>query len=64
MELTFDAVHNHFGTHEKIALFLGFITEKSSAKRKTNAISRVCNWRRIGIPVRYYSKLEKEIAKD
>ena len=46
----------------KIAITLGYYTEKSTAERTKVAKARVCSWKRTGIPARVQRIYAKELV--
>ena len=51
------------GSLLNIALHFGFCTVKSTAKRKKDAMCRVSNWNKTGIPVRIMKRMTPRLEK-
>ena len=56
--MTYTELIEKYGTLTKIAMHLGYCTEKSTEKRRLGAKSRVSNWKRTGIPARVLKRLQ------
>jgi len=56
--ITYKELTEKHGSLLNVAIFLKFVTEKSTIKRKRNAVARVANWSKIGIPVRILKRLK------
>ncbi len=56
--MTYDQLKKKHGSPLQIAILLGFCRENSPKKRKDNAVARVCNWKRTGIPEKQLARLQ------
>lgn len=62
MEITYE---NLIAKHklQDIAIKLEYIKADDAPEKKSAAASRICNWKRTGIPLRVLAKKEKELAE-